>query len=1765
MADGVEVGRAFVSIAGEVNAAQLARQGQEAASAFVKGFSGVASAGLSTIESRAGSAAKILGTIATSGTRAFSAISTAASTAQGAITSIHNGLSMIASGAGNVALALPRALGMASEAARSLSNEIGLSAFRLQMMGGVLSAFVTAPLLEAAKAIGTFGLETAMSLENAQVALSALLPPGYDVEALMKRLQAFAIASPIFAIDDITNFTKRLVGAQIPIEQTEQLLDALNKIMITFGVTGQGASDVLLGVQQVFQKGVVQSEELTRQISQQLPIWGLLSQASGLTQAQLLDLSKSGEFTSQMFADMLIQIGQLPSIMQGAAGGVKTLSAQWSIMKEAFQQTIATRLLEFFPQIKESIAKLQPTIDQFTSFIVSQIPTVIDLLGKLVDKFLELRQQFDDLPPSTRALLLEIAEFAPIVGPALLVVGTLASSLSALLGVVAFAINPITVFFAAVSYGLYQLYKTSEDFRSGMDAFKNSFLNDFQEEMPNAMRGFNAAVTNDLLPALVDLAKAFGFTTWQDFGSWLGNTLPKLMMAVISSAVRTINLLTVAVTYLRDQWVLLDDVTQKNILHFTALGFAIVPLLPLLAAVLGGVSKVASILAFLTSPVGLVLVAVGALAYEFKRLWDTSEQFRTTITTFSAAFQRSWAKEIPSALAAFKAAVVSDLLPALKELAIAFGFTGWTTFAEALGTILPKIIAHFVKTLTLAVHLISDALRWVAKEWSSLSGETQKAILKMAGFALLLLPILPVVLAVGSALFGITGALIGLAGAIAGSVLGLLRGLLGVFGSLLGVLLNFHTLLAVGLVAGLAAAAYGMYTLWQTSEQFRGIILSFVAGFESAWGQRMPAAIAALESSLTTKLLPAILRLASAFGINTWEQFSFFLGTLLPRALSLAVEVLTKVINIVSRVLDFFTEKWTALDGVTQENIKTMGKWAASTAAVIIAAEAVAAVILKVLGPWELLTVGVVAGIKYLWDSSATFREGILAFADAFSQSWNTNVIPALKALWQSVTGNLIPALLGLAHAFGLPEFKTFQEFMGWFGTVLPGLIAAGVAKIEQAIGLVSQIVRDVTDKWNSLSDAQKESIKSMAEWGVAAAAFVLVAKSVGGAILGMFGPWGLLLVGAVALFKYFWDTSAPFREGILAFGKAFEQSWKANVIPALKAFGDSIKTNLLPALRDMLHAFGLPEFGTFKDFMTWFGNELPILLANGIKKFKEVADDIAAAIRKVTEKWNELDDAQQKTILHMAGFALAASPFAGSILGVAKSLGGLLLSNPGLAILGLALVAVGYGIKYLWDNSQDFRDGIHAFQDSFKRTWGEEGPAAIRRLKDAFKNDLVPAFKELAASVGFSTFKEFGEWLGDKFAHGAAVGIDILTEAVHKLADGFRTLADNMPAIKQHISEFADKIGELKDKWDNLTDGQQKALLGLAGAGAVGIFGNGAPADLIKSGVGGALGAIAALGPAGLLAGAGLALVAGGFVSAYKENDTFKGKVDDMAKGFKSSFETDVLPKLKDLWKTIKEDLVPAILDFLVALGGGDPETAGRNLARGLGYAVDAVKGLAEGVTFLLNGLTSLWTEMRKGSAGAYKDLMNLYNNFIDINNAVGHLLTGGVVVPKIDQKSIDYMMRVEEGQTVDEAIVNTWYRDDPNYQSMVDFFRKNNEHQSRLPFAHAAGGLITGPGTGISDSILARLSNGEFVMKAAAVDHWGLGTLSAMNNMSSVSPARQTNDSAIPADRPVNLYATVMLGNEVLVNKMQAVVDTNNAAAIRLMRNGRGLRNGS
>jgi TP901 family phage tail tape measure protein len=70
-----------------------------------------------------------------------------------------------------------------------------------------------------------------------------------------------------------------------------------------------------------------------------------------------------------------------------------------------------------------------------------------------------------------------------------------------------------------------------------------------------------------------------------------------------------------------------------------------------------------------------------------------------------------------------------------------------------------------------------------------------------------------------------------------------------------------------------------------------------------------------------------------------------------------------------------------------------------------------------------------------------------------------------------------------------------------------------------------------------------------------------------------------------------------------------------------------------------------------------------------------------------------------------------------------------------------------------------------------------------------------------------------------------------------------------------------------------------------------------------------------------------------------------------------------------------------------------------------------------------------------------------------------------------------------------------------------------------------YPGGGLLTGPGTGTSDSMIARVSNGEFVMRAAAVQKYGAGFMSALNNETyHPAPGYQSAQGAASSPVPAN-----------------------------------------
>ena len=93
------------------------------------------------------------------------------------------------------------------------------------------------------------------------------------------------------------------------------------------------------------------------------------------------------------------------------------------------------------------------------------------------------------------------------------------------------------------------------------------------------------------------------------------------------------------------------------------------------------------------------------------------------------------------------------------------------------------------------------------------------------------------------------------------------------------------------------------------------------------------------------------------------------------------------------------------------------------------------------------------------------------------------------------------------------------------------------------------------------------------------------------------------------------------------------------------------------------------------------------------------------------------------------------------------------------------------------------------------------------------------------------------------------------------------------------------------------------------------------------------------------------------------------------------------------------------------------------------------------------------------------------------------------------------------------------------------------------------AGSGPVEGPGSGVSDSIPARLSDGEFVFTAKAVEEIGEDTLmSMMKDAEAAADERQgLAEGGMPEDNNVNVQADALLGMEMAPDPTQEAINEN------------------
>lgn len=371
-----------------------------------------------------------------------------------------------------------------SEASASIdtfSKKIGFLAFQFQNLGVVASLAFTAPVA-AILTFGTvIGVQTAAQIEQATAALDFLLPKGYDLEALMSRLQKVATESPIFDTADLVQFTQTFVAAGVEIGRTERFLKAFSNVALVTGTDTNRAALAIRAITQAFGKGKLQAEELTQQLAEAMPAaMKIIREQLGVTQKELVEMVKEGKISGNDLIDIFTKVGESKQFLEGAAAGANTLLGKWNELKESVQTQLGKIFLENADDIKKGIDEIGPLL---AGLIQDSKPLFVDLINgfvTVVRKAQELVNWYKNLDPEQQNMIKKMVMIAVAIGPVVIALGTLGMAIGGIAAGIAAIANPVgAAIIAVIALGaaLVVLWNKSDTLREKVKELWDGFYN----------------------------------------------------------------------------------------------------------------------------------------------------------------------------------------------------------------------------------------------------------------------------------------------------------------------------------------------------------------------------------------------------------------------------------------------------------------------------------------------------------------------------------------------------------------------------------------------------------------------------------------------------------------------------------------------------------------------------------------------------------------------------------------------------------------------------------------------------------------------------------------------------------------------------------------------------------------------------------------------------------------------------------------------------------------------------------------------------------------------------------------------------------------------------------------------------------------------------------------------------------------------------------------------------------------------------------------
>ena len=279
----------------------------------------------------------------------------------------------------------PQVAAAGQDAGEKYAEGVERSSGRLGSFFGRIAKAGLATLGAVGIAAGSVGVSTAAGMETAEIAFTTMLQSGEKAKSFLSDLSAFASKTP-FDLPGLQRSAQSLISIGIDANKVIPIMTTLGNVTSGMGTGAEGIQRATVAIQQMNAAGRIGAEDLNQLRDAGIPVFDLLTAATGKTKEEIAAMAGAGKLGRQ-------ELEQLMSALETGKGLERfngmmeqqsaSLSGLWSTLKDTFSVGMAEAIQPAIPMLKEGLAGAITFVGQALPYVQNGIQWLVDAAPRI--------------------------------------------------------------------------------------------------------------------------------------------------------------------------------------------------------------------------------------------------------------------------------------------------------------------------------------------------------------------------------------------------------------------------------------------------------------------------------------------------------------------------------------------------------------------------------------------------------------------------------------------------------------------------------------------------------------------------------------------------------------------------------------------------------------------------------------------------------------------------------------------------------------------------------------------------------------------------------------------------------------------------------------------------------------------------------------------------------------------------------------------------------------------------------------------------------------------------------------------------------------------------------------------------------------------------------------------------------------------------------------------------------------------------------------